>query len=105
MHQFVKIGKYAFLAGGSMVLKDITPYSIVQGNLAKIRGLNLEGLKRSDMSSERVKRIKEIYKLLFRKNLTIEESIKAINERFKDTDEAISFIDFISRSTRGLIRE
>lgn len=105
VHQFVKIGKYAFLGGGSIVLKDIAPYSILQGNPAKVRGLNLEGLKRSDMSSERVKRIKEIYKLIFKKSLTIEESIKEINEQFKGTDEALTFLDFISRSTRGLIRE
>ena len=47
VHQFVKIGRLSFVAANAMVSQDVPPFCLVAGDHAKIRGLNLVGLKRA----------------------------------------------------------
>ena len=53
VHQFVRVGHNAFVAGGSMIVGDVIPYGMAMGNRAKLRGLNIVGLRRSGMSKRR----------------------------------------------------
>jgi UDP-N-acetylglucosamine acyltransferase len=54
VHQFTRIGRYAFVGGGGVVTKDIIPYGSVWGNHAHLEGLNLVGLKRRGFSREAI---------------------------------------------------
>ena len=49
IHQFVRIGDNAFLAGCSAIPGDVIPFGIARGNRAKLRGLNVIGMKRSGL--------------------------------------------------------
>ena len=105
VHQFTRIGCHVMASGGSMIGQDIAPYSIVQGDRAKIVGLNLTGLKRRGFSSETLANIKKIYKLVFRSNLKLEEAIVAIQEQFDSSaPEVATYLDFLKKSERGLAR-
>ncbi len=64
IHQFVKIGDYAMIAGASAVSQDIPPYCLAEGNRAKLRGLNLTGIRRR-LGSEVIDELKKAYKVLF----------------------------------------
>ncbi len=64
IHQFVKIGDYAMIAGASAVSQDIPPYCLAEGNRAKLRGLNLTGIRRR-LGSEVIDELKKAYKELF----------------------------------------
>ena len=75
VHQFARIGCHVMASGGSMIGQDIVPYAIVQGDRAKVVGLNLTGLKRRGFSSEALANIKKMYKLVFRSNLKLEEAV------------------------------
>ncbi|MCK4502484.1 MAG: acyl-ACP--UDP-N-acetylglucosamine O-acyltransferase [Desulfuromonadales bacterium] len=105
VHQFTKLGCHMMASGGSMITQDVVPYAIVQGDRAKLVGLNLIGLKRRGFSSEALANIKNIHKLVFRSNLKLEEAIAAINEQFDcSAPEIATYLDFLSKSERGLAR-
>lgn len=105
VHQFARIGCHVMASGGSMMGQDIVPYAIVQGDRAKVVGLNLIGLKRRGFSSEALSNIKKMYKLVFRSNLKLEEAVAQIEEQF-DTSapEVVTYLDFLKKSERGLAR-
>ena len=75
VHQFCTIGSYCFTAMNSVISKDIPPFVMVSGHMAKPHGLNVEGLKRHGFSSESIKLIRNAYKALSRSNLTVEDAI------------------------------
>ena len=105
VHQFARIGCHVMASGGSMIGQDIVPYAIVQGDRAKVVGLNLIGLKRRGFSSEALSNIKKMYKLVFRSNLKLEEAIAQLEEQFdKYSPEVATYLDFLNKSERGLAR-
>ena len=105
VHQFARVGCHVMASGGSMIGQDIVPYAIVQGDRAKVVGLNLVGLKRRGFSSEALSNIKKMYKLVFRANLKLEEAVAQIEEQFDSAaPEVATYLDFLKKSERGLAR-
>ncbi len=105
VHQFARIGCHVMASGGSMIAQDVAPYSIVQGDRATTVGVNLTGLKRRGYSAEALSNIKQMYKVVFRSNLKLEEAIDKIAKDFPvDADEVATYLKFLKKSTRGLAR-
>ncbi len=105
VHQFARIGCHVMASGGSMIGQDIVPYSIVQGDRARIVGLNLTGLKRRGFTSDALSNIKQMYKLVFRSNLNLNEAIAQIEDQFDGSQEEVkTYLDFLKKSERGLAR-
>jgi UDP-N-acetylglucosamine acyltransferase len=104
IHQFVRIGRYAYLGGKSAVVKDIPPYVIASGDRARLHGLNQVGLKRQGFTLETVKQLKKTYRLIFRIGLTLNEAIERVNAEVDNIPEVNTFIDFIKTSERGITR-
>ncbi|RTR32646.1 acyl-ACP--UDP-N-acetylglucosamine O-acyltransferase [Shewanella atlantica] len=103
VHQFVHIGAHAFTAGYSLILQDVPPFVMASGQPGIPRGLNSEGMKRRGFSKESQMAVRRAYKTLYRKGLTVEEAISALSE--ESDDEQVKFmIDFVSNSSRGIIR-
>ena len=104
VHQFCKIGSHIITAVNTVVFKDIPPYVIAAGYDAKPNGINVEGLKRRGFDPKIISKIKEAYKILYRKGLSLNEAEAQIKLLSKDTKELNLYIDFIEKSTRGIIR-
>jgi len=105
VHQFARIGCHVMASGGSMIGQDIVPYSIVQGDRARIVGLNLTGLKRRGFTSDALSNIKKMYKLVFRSNLNLDEAVVQIEAQFDGSQEEVAtYLDFLKKSERGLAR-
>ena len=105
VHQFGRVGCHVMASGGSMIAQDIAPYSIVQGDRAKVVGLNLTGLKRRGFTDEALANIKLLYKLVFRSKLKLDQAVSRIEADFDtDADEVKVYLDFIKQSERGLAR-
>ncbi len=105
VHQFARVGCHVMASGGSMIGQDVVPYAIVQGDRAKVVGLNLTGLKRRGFTSEALSNIKKIYKLVFRSNLKLEDAITEIEKQFDSSkSEVATYLDFLRKSERGLAR-
>jgi UDP-N-acetylglucosamine acyltransferase len=92
------------LAGCSAVVKDVPPYTIAQGNHAKLFGLNLDRLKRRNFSEKTIKAIKDAYRIIFRSNLLLEAALKKAQDEVEDFPEVKHFIKFIKESERGVCR-
>ena len=105
VHQFTRIGCHVMASGGSMIAQDVAPYSIVQGDRATTVGLNLTGLKRRGYSKEALANIKQMYKLVFRSNLKLEEAVAEIEKDFDPkAPEVATYLEFLRKSERGLAR-
>ncbi len=105
VHQFVRIGKHAFVGAVSGVSKDIPPYVLASGSpRATLHGLNLVGLKRHGFGQEKILSLKRAYRILFRLGLTLNEGIERVRAEVEHTPEVIGLLEFIRTSERGITR-
>ena len=106
VHQFSCIGAHAMIGGGTMVGLDILPYCIATSEKreARLRGLNLIGLKRRGFSDESITSLKKAYKALFMAGLKTEEAIERIKDEIQGCAEVDYMLAFIARSQRGFHR-
>jgi UDP-N-acetylglucosamine acyltransferase len=104
VHQFCKIGSHAMTGVGSVVLHDIPPFVMASGSSASAHGINAEGLKRRGFSAEEVAQIKQIYRLLYRSGLTLEQAHASIEAKRNELAGAPLVLDFLARVTRGIVR-
>ena len=106
VHQFTSIGKNAMIGGGTMVALDILPYMIATPGKrnAKLRGLNLIGLKRRGFPEETITKLKTVYKTLFMADLTLVDAIARIRIEITDCPEVDYLLAFIDATRRGICR-
>jgi UDP-N-acetylglucosamine acyltransferase len=104
VHQFSRIGRHAFLAGGAMVTMDIPPYCMAQGDRAQLVGINSIGLSRHGFSDELIARIKTAYKVLFRSGLGLREALARVKAESAGQPEIDELVGFIEGSERGIAR-
>lgn len=104
IHQFCLIGEYCFLSHGMLITQDVPPYMMVAGaRRKKVSGINLEGLKRHQFSKEAIRAIKETYKILYMRNLSLDEATQQLTELAKQHPEIERVVSFIAESNRGLL--
>ncbi|MDR1911293.1 MAG: acyl-ACP--UDP-N-acetylglucosamine O-acyltransferase [Helicobacteraceae bacterium] len=103
VHQFTHIGAYAMIAGASAVSQDIPPFVLAEGNRAKIRGLNLTGLRRY-FSREAIDALKPIFKEIFRGESAPRSAAEKELEKADLSVEAKALCQFILSSKRGVPR-
>lgn len=104
VHQFCHIGEHAFCGMGSALNKDLPPYTMASGNLAKAFGLNKEGLRRREFSEEIIQALHLAYKALIVSKGTHEERFSKVKELVSEHEEVKRFVDFIEASQRGTVR-
>ncbi len=87
-----------------MVSKDVPPYCNATGDRARLRGLNLEGLKRRGVDKPVIDTIRKAYRIAFHSKLRIEEALQTIRRELPPIPEVEKFVSFIAESTRGVCR-
>ena len=106
IHQFVYIGRMAMVGGMSRISRDVPPYMLVEGNPAKVRSLNLVGLKRRGFTSRDFRQLKKAFRILYSDNLSLTEAIEQL-ELFSDNEHIRYLVNFLKMSVlqgrRGLI--
>jgi len=102
--QFVRVGESAFIGGGSMVVMDVPPYCMANGDRAKLVGLNVVGLERRGFGAEQVSALKRAYRLLFQSKLLARDAVERIRGELADSALAQTLAEFTAASERGVTR-
>ena len=95
VHQLTRIGHHAFVGGCSAVSGDIIPYGIVMGNHARLRGLNVIGMKRSGVARAEILALRRAYKMIFDPSRTVAESIPDVEREFGNSPIVRDLLDFM----------
>ena len=103
-HQFVRFGKLSMTGGMSRIVKDILPFSTVEGNPARLIGTNAIGLKRAGLAPAVRSGLKKAVSLIMHDELNTTQAIKKIEEEIEMSDEIRYLINFVNQSDRGIIR-
>ena len=104
IQQFVRIGEHAFVAGGSLVRKDIPPYVKAAREPISYMGINSIGLRRKGFEAEKIQEIQSIYRILFQQKNNISQAIRIIEAEIMATPERDKILQFINNSKRGLMK-
>ena len=104
IHQFCKIGAHAFIGGGAIVTRDVPPYVMIAGNPAEPHSVNAEGLKRRGFAPQQIRNIRNAYRILYRSELTLAAAVEQLTALAREQPELATFVEFIGRSTRSLVR-
>lgn len=103
IHQFVRVGTYAFVGGGSRVNQDVPPYTKAVGNPVHLYGLNSVGLQRAGFAPEVKLALKKAYRLVFNSHLTVSQGIARARTEIPAVAEVETFLRFIEASQRGVL--
>ncbi len=103
IHQFCRVGRFAFISGGSVFSKDIPPFMMAEGRNGGVKMINQVGLQRAGFSEETIRVIKNIYKIYYRRALSPSNAIKAIKEELPQIPEVLEFIEFCENSPKGVL--
>ncbi len=104
VHQFVNIGAHSMVSGGTLVRKDVPPYTKAGREPMSYVGINSVGLRRRGFTSDKINEIQEIYRVLFVKNNNVTKALDVIEAEFKPTEERDDIINFIRNSNRGVMK-
>lgn len=102
--QFIRIGAHAFVAGGSLVRKNVPPYVKAAREPIGFAGVNSIGLRRRGFDDNFVKEVEDIYRLLYVMNNNISKGVEAITNSLPESEITKQVLSFISDSDKGIIR-
>jgi len=104
VQQFSKVGAHAYIGGGSLVRKDVPPYTKAAREPLAYAGVNTVGLRRRGFSTEKIAEIQEIYRYLFLKGLNNSKAIDLIERELPKSSERDIIVTFIRESERGVMK-
>ena len=104
VHQFCHIGRHSFVAGGSLVRKDIPPYVKAAREPLSYVGINSVGLRRRGFEADTIKSIQDIYRILFQMKFNNTQAIRYIEAEVEATPERDEILQFIKDSKRGIMK-
>ena len=104
VQQFLSIGAHAFVAGGSLVRKNVPPYVKAAREPLSYAGVNTIGLRRRGFSDDKIAMIENAYRMLFVQNKNMSRGLAAIETEIPDSPEKEEIVAFIRSSEKGIIR-
>ncbi len=102
--QFNYLGSHSFSAMGSVISRNVPPYVLVSGHMAKPVGVNVEGLRRRQFNDTQIKNIRQAYKVIYRSGFRLEEAQQRVQDIKQDTDELSVLTAFLENQEGGIIR-
>jgi UDP-N-acetylglucosamine acyltransferase len=104
IHQFCHIGLASMVGGMSRVIQDVLPFTIAEGFPAHMRVINKVGMERAGFDASDVTEVRKAFRILFMREMRLEEAVKQAKEEFPNSSNVQLMIDAIAGSQRGLAR-
>ncbi|HKJ07150.1 MAG TPA: acyl-ACP--UDP-N-acetylglucosamine O-acyltransferase [Flavobacteriaceae bacterium] len=104
VHQFIHIGQHALVSGGSLVRKDVPPFTKAGKEPLSYIGINSIGLRRRGFTTEKIREIQNIFRILYQKNYNTTQALGIIEAEMEATPERDQILLFIKNSQRGIMK-
>jgi UDP-N-acetylglucosamine acyltransferase len=104
VHQFARIGESVMVAAASALSKDAPSFALVSGRRARVKGINVVGLRRRGFSTEVRAEIKHAFHILFNSKLRLEPALERLRAEHFECAEVGRLLHFIENSKRGFCR-
>lgn len=104
IHQFIHVGDHAMVSGGSLVRKDVPPFTKAAKEPLSYVGINSIGLRRRGFTKEKIREIQNIYRILYQKSYNNSQALGIIEAEMEATNERDEIIQFIRNSQRGIMK-
>lgn len=104
VQQFSKVGAHAYIGGGSLVRKDVPPFTKAAREPLSYAGINSVGLRRRGYTNERINEIQEIYRWIYLRGLNNSEALDKIELELPASKERDEIVNFVRTSTRGIMK-
>jgi len=104
VNQFIKIGDHAFIGGMTHVDKDVPAYVIVSGQPAAVRAINAIGLERRGFDKDSIARIRDAFKVIYKRQLSLQEAIDQLAARQESEPELTVLVESLQRAEKGIQR-
>jgi UDP-N-acetylglucosamine acyltransferase len=105
VHQFVRIGAYAYIGGGTTITQDVLPFSLTSAKReVHAYGVNSVGLERRGFTKERLSKIQRAYRTLLSAKLNIGQALEKLKAESELTEDVEMLVRFVEGSTRGILR-
>lgn len=104
VQQFVTIGQHAFVAGGSLVRKNIPPFIKAAREPLSFIGVNSIGLRRRGFTNDQIMNIEDIYRTLYVQNANLSQALRIAETEIPQSNEKKTILSFIQASDKGIIR-
>jgi len=106
VHQFCRIGRYAFMGGGTLIVQDVLPFCRVVGQRpTRVLGLNIIGLRRNGFSNARIAALKDIYRIFFFSGLNTAQAVARIEAECPPGEDREEILRFIRAAKRGVVKK
>lgn len=103
-HQFVEIGSHAMVSGGSLIRKDVPPYTKSGREPLTYFGVNSIGMSRKGFTQDAINEVQEIYRVLFNSGLNSSQAVKHLRDSRPAGPYLEEIIRFVEGSERGIIK-
>jgi UDP-N-acetylglucosamine acyltransferase len=105
VHQYVRVGAHSYIGGGSIVIKDVLPFSMTVGEReTHAFGVNSVGLKRRGFTAERISKLQHAYRVLLNSNLNTTQALDKLRSEGDRSEDVNRLIEFIEKSQRGITK-
>ena len=104
VQQFINIGAHTYIAGGTLVRKDVPPFTKAAREPISYAGINSVGLQRRGYTTEQIEHIQNIYRYIYLRNLNVANAIELIKTEIEPTAERDEILSFITNSKVGIMR-
>jgi UDP-N-acetylglucosamine acyltransferase len=105
VHQFCRLGKYAYIGACTVITQDVLPFSlIVTERETKCFGANTIGLERKGFSPERIQTLQRAFKLLVRSKKNTTQALEELRKTLGDSADVQEMIEFVKNAERGIIK-
>jgi UDP-N-acetylglucosamine acyltransferase len=105
VHQFCRVGRYAYIGASTVITQDVPPFSrVVTERETKSYGVNTIGLERKGFSEERMKILARAFRLLSRSKMNTSQALAAMRKSLGDSEDVRELIRFIETAERGIVK-
>lgn len=105
VHQFCRVGRYAYVGASTVITQDVPPFSlVVTERETRCFGINKVGLQRKGFSEDRVQALQRAFRLLLRSKLNTNQALSEMRASLADSADVAELIRFIETAERGIIK-